>query len=486
MQMALSEWQTDFEEAKPGALRAWVAMLAVALLVAACLLVGQAAALRLLFPAASLVTGVYLYYKYPAQYVSFVWWVWMLSPFVRRLVDWQSGWVDPSPVLLAPVLVSCVAGAGFLRHFLPSVRNGGLPFVLAFAGVLYGLGVGLIRSGGDYTLAQPMLTWLVPIFLGFHLFINWREYPAFRRELGRTFVVGALLMGVYGVVQFLSAPMWDRFWMVNIEYGSFGTPEPLGIRVFSTLNAPGPFSVVMMAALLVLFGSQGWLRFPAAVTGYLSFLLCMTRAAWIGWLVGFATLLAKMESRARLKLIAVVVLFACAIVPLATLEPFASVVGPRIQSMTNPKDDISLAARLEGYGKYFRDAVTDPFGKGIGIMDREYAIAPDDEGIGPHDSAVLELLLSLGFLGAALYGAGLIALLFGLRVRGAVRADSFANAARAVGLGMFAQLILGSVMLGVMGAILWSFAGVVIAASKYHAEFARQPVMAEGIVSQEN
>ena len=177
-----------------------------------------------------------------------------------------------------------------------------------------------------------------------------------------------------------------------------------------------------------------------------------------------------------------------AIVPLAALEPFASVVGPRIQSMTNPKDDISLAARLEGYGKYLRDAVTDPFGKGIGIMDREYAIAPDDEGIGPHDSAILELLLSLGFLGAALYGAGLIALLFGLRAPGGVgiRSDSFANAAKAIGLGMFAQLILGSVMLGVMGAILWGFAGVVIAAGKYHAEFAGQPVSAEGTVLQEN
>jgi len=98
-----------------------------------------------------------------------------------------------------------------------------------------------------------------------------------------------------------------------------------------------------------------------------------------------------------------------------------------------------------------KDAFLDPAGKGIGVMDRMYAVAADDEGIGPHDSAVLELLLSLGLPGKVFYGVGLIAMLLSLRpqpISEAARGDAFVNAARAVSLGMFVQLVLGSVMLG--------------------------------------
>src|SRR5215210_1239156 len=118
----------------PRTLWVWLAMASVALVVVAGLAVGQGAALRFAFPAVAFVVGLYLYLKHPVHYVVFMWWVWFTSPFIRRLVDYQSGWVDPSPILLAPVMVSVIAGIGFLRHFLPSVRYGGLPFVMAFAG----------------------------------------------------------------------------------------------------------------------------------------------------------------------------------------------------------------------------------------------------------------------------------------------------------------------------------------------------------------
>jgi hypothetical protein len=450
---------------------AWLAIGFVVLVVAGGLVIGQGGAVRLAFPAVAFMAALYLYWKHPVQYIVFVWWAWFLSPFVRRLVDYQAGWVDPSPVLLTPVIVSFIAGLGFLRHFLPSLREGGLPFVLAFTGVFYGLGVGMIRSGFDHTLVPPMLIWVTPIFISFHVFHHWREYPRYRDAIQRTFLAGALTMGVYGVVQFLVAPAWDRHWMTNVEYLSFGTPEPLGIRVFSTVNAPGPFAVVMMACLLVLFSSRGWLKLPAAAGGYLSFLLSMTRSAWIGWAVGMISLLINMDLKSRLRLIAVSVVLAASVVPLAMLPTFSEVVGPRLQTFTKPKEDISLAARLEGYGKYLEDAFRDPLGKGVGVMDRVYAVAADDDGIGPHDSAILELFLSLGVPGALFYGIGLIVLLLSLRSRssGKIGSDTFVNAARAVSLGMFAQLVFGSVMLGVMGMVFWCFAGVVMAAQKHYA-----------------
>lgn len=477
MQLAATELTATTTAPGAPAWLAWAVMIGVALFVVTGLGLGLGGGLRLAFPAVAMVAGAYLYWRYPVHYVGFTWWIWMLSPFIRRLVDWQSGPVDPSPVLLAPVLVSFVAGAGLLRHGLRSVREGGLPFVLAFAGVLYGLGVGLLRSNFDYTLAQPMLTWLTPIFIGFHLFVHWREYPRYRQVLQRTFLWGALVMGVYGVAQFLVAPVWDRLWMASLGHGSFGLAEPLEIRVFSTLNAPGPFAIVMMAALLLLFSVRSWLRLPAAVAGYLAFLLSITRSAWIGWVVGFVALLLTMEWRARARLLIVGLVLAAAVVPLATLPPFEEALTPRLQSLTRPKEDVSLGVRLEGYGRYLRDALDDPLGKGIGVMDREYGVAQDSEEVGPHDSAIIELLLSLGFPGTAFYGLGLLLLLFGLRPQRATRGDAFVDAARAIGVAMFVEQFFGSVILGVMGVVLWGFCGVVLAGQKYYAAAQAEQVM---------
>jgi hypothetical protein len=446
---------------------AWAAMAGVGLLVAAGLAAGQGGFLRLAYPAVAALVGAYLYFKHPVQYIGFAWWLWFLSPFLRRVIDWQSGWVDPSPVLLAPVLVSLIAGLGFLRYCWPMMRHGGLPFVLAFAGTLYGLGIGLIRSGFDYKLAQPVLMWLVPLFFGFHFLLNWHDYPAYQRLTRRVFVWGTLVMGCYGVVQFLIAPAWDRHWMTNIEFGSFGVPEPLGIRVFSTLNSAGPFSVVMMAGLFMLFNAKGVLRFPAAMGGYLSFLLSIARTAWLGWAAGLIVLVINMSGRARLKFFAMLIVMGGLVLPLTLMSPFGETISPRLESLTNPKDDTSFAARSDGYWRYLNDAAMAPLGKGIGVMDREYAIAPDDEGMGPHDSAILELLLSLGFPGALMYGFGLFTLFLGLCRRSSSK-DDFLVAARAICLGMFVQLILGSVILGVMGVVLWGFGGVVLAAQRYY------------------
>ena len=73
---------------------------------ALCLTVNAASILRLAFPAGSLAVGALLFFRYPMFYIGFNWWLWFLTPLVRRLIDWKIGWLDPNPVLLAPFLVS--------------------------------------------------------------------------------------------------------------------------------------------------------------------------------------------------------------------------------------------------------------------------------------------------------------------------------------------------------------------------------------------
>jgi hypothetical protein len=97
--------------------------------------------------------------------------------------------------------------------------------------------VGLINNP-PLAVARAFLEWLTPILFGFHLFIHWRHYPSYRQNIQRIFLWGVLVMGVYGVLQYLVAPEWDRFWLINVK--AFGSAEPLAIRVFSTVNSPGP------------------------------------------------------------------------------------------------------------------------------------------------------------------------------------------------------------------------------------------------------
>jgi hypothetical protein len=74
------------------------------------LLAGAPGVLRLAYPAAALLAGLYLYVKSPSRYFTFTLWLYFLTPFARRLTDYRiGGYIDGNTMLLAPALVSLVA-----------------------------------------------------------------------------------------------------------------------------------------------------------------------------------------------------------------------------------------------------------------------------------------------------------------------------------------------------------------------------------------
>ena len=74
------------------------------------LLAGAPGILRLAYPAAALLAGLYLYAKSPSHYFTFTLWLYFLTPFARRLTDYRiGGYIDGNTMLLAPALVSLVA-----------------------------------------------------------------------------------------------------------------------------------------------------------------------------------------------------------------------------------------------------------------------------------------------------------------------------------------------------------------------------------------
>ena len=87
---------------------AWTAIIGIIVLALMGLVPGLGKVVTLVFPIASLGVGFFLFGRYPILYLGYTWWLWFLTPFVRRLADFNGGYVEPSPILLSPVLVTAL------------------------------------------------------------------------------------------------------------------------------------------------------------------------------------------------------------------------------------------------------------------------------------------------------------------------------------------------------------------------------------------
>jgi len=433
---------------------AWMAIIGLALLTLLLVVVGAGKILNYVFPAGAFLVGVFLYFRAPLLYTGFCWWIWFLAPLVRRLADFRGGgFTNPSPILLAPYLVTLVTLITLRKHLPTASRQGGMPFILAIIGTVYGLLIGVINKPVQ-TAVLGFLDWLPPVLFGFHLCVNWREYPSYRQNLERTFVWGTVVMGVYGVIQFLIAPEWDRFWLTNAEIVSSGKPEPLGLRVWSTMNSPEPFAAVMTAGLLLLFSTQSPVGFIASAGGYLSFLLTQVRSAWLGWLAGLLGMIGSLSPKFQMRMIITVLVMAICVVPLATIEPFSEVISERVSTLSDAQNDNSATIRQGNYEENLDKALTNVMGDGIGG--------------GGFDSAVLTTLINLGWLGTIPYIGGMMLLVFKLFQSSEGKSDPFLGAVRAITLSNLVRFPVNGVTAEASGMVLWGFLGIGIAALKYH------------------
>jgi hypothetical protein len=443
------------------------AILGLVLLVAGCILTSRGGLLNILYPLVTLLVGGLLYTRYPSLYVGFVWWLWFLTPEVRRLVDWQSGYQPESTVALTPFLVTGLTFFTLLRHS-PKLQNFPfLPIGMAVVGLLYGFAVGVMKVG-VFAVAFDLLNWIVPVLFAFYLLVHWRDYPDYRRVTQRTFAWGVLLLGLYALLQFFVVPTWDRVWMDNAEMTSIGKPEPFEVRVWSTLNSPGPFANVIMAGLLVLLSSGAPRYWPALVAGVVSFLLSLVRSTWGAFVVGL-WFLATHRSRSRPRLLATLAVVGLLLWPLVTIGPVADAINTRVETLGNIQGDTSFQERLAFYGQVAPRAFLNPLGEGLG--NTGIATRLSNEGPGPEvfDSGIMAISLALGWPGTFLYAGGLI-WLSSHALRGTKRPDTFAAASRGIFVGMLALLLYGNIATGVSGMLLWYFLSLAVAARVFYAQ----------------
>lgn len=437
---------------------------------ALCVLVvpGAGGVVKVSYPLLALLSGSLLYLRFPILYVGFVWWVWLLTPGMRRLVDYYQGWDPQNVMMLAPFLVTLLVSFSLLKHLPKLQLQRYLPFGLVLASLLYGYAVGVMR-GTVPAATFALLDWLVPALFAFYLAVNWRRYALYREVVRRVFTWGVVLLGCYGLVQYLNPLPWDRYWMLSAPIESIGLPEPFGVRVFSTLNSPGPFAVFVMAGLLLLLNGRGSLRWPASAAGLVVLLLSLVRSAWGGWIVGFLYVAARTR-RLRLRLLLALAATIAVAAPLLLLGPVAETVGSRVSTLSDPGEDTSFAARAEFYSEFAPRAFLAPVGEGMGgtgLATKLSGTGGELGELGNFDSGVMNIPLTLGWPGTVFY-VGALALLLQRALGGGRRPDPFATASQGIVLAILAQLVFDDFLVGVTGMVFWSFLGFSLAARSYH------------------
>jgi hypothetical protein len=446
--------------------QSWIIILGFVFLITACYFTSTAS-LHLVFPATSFLVGLFLYLRHPIHYIGFTWWIWFLTPLITRLVDYRVGWDPTRQMLIAPYLVVFLTIFTFLKHLPSSLRQGGLPFLLSVIGVSYGCLIGLIYNQ-PLPVVRSFLDWLSPIIFAFHLFSNWRDYPTYRQHLQRTFIWCVIILGSYGVYQFVVAPEWDRYWLIQSKmFTSAGDPIPFGMRIWSTLHSSGPFGTVMQTGLLLLFTSTGPLIFPASAVGYLSFLLSQVRTSWGGWLLGIIIIFGSVKPQIQMRLITIILVMTICVIPLVTIEPLSKVITTRLESLSNIEKDPSFRDRSATYDRSLNLALSNVIGNGFGNTWKVNEKTGQIEVV-VIDSGILDMFFTLGWIGAIPYISGLVLMLITVGNYTEGRFDSFLSAARAIGISSCAQLIIYSGMLSIAGMIMWGFLAMAMAGHKYY------------------
>lgn len=436
---------------------------AFAAVVATALMVQGGGLLRLAYPLAAVAIGWRLSIIDPPRYLAFLLWLWALTPLVRRIADFQAGWQDPSLVLLTPYVVTA---ACLLRPLARAVcfptppaswPPGRAMFVLAGVGVACGVPLGLVTDSTG--AAIEMLNWVLPIGLGIYVASRHQELVELERAVVRALAGIVIVVGAYGVAQFVNPLPWDVDWMKNAEMASIGQPEPFAVRVFSTMHSPGVLAFFVHTALIVWLATARTSGLVGASLGMIVLLLSQVRTGWLALAISMCLVLAAMPLRSRIRALALAGAAALVVGPFFPTPEASDLLVSRAESLTeSPSFDRSTASRLEGHGRALDFASRNPFGVGIGVTP-----AWIEEVVGMRDSTLVAGLVQLGVLGTVLYLAGLCLLAVRLwrYYRDGQRREAVGLAC--AGLGILCTAGLGVPTAGPPGMLVWMLAGLAAA-----------------------
>lgn len=394
----------------------------------------------------------------PTLYVSFAFWVWMLAPLIRRLVDLNGGYAADSAVLLAPVAVVLPGAVVALLQPLRRVTaEFTAPLTCSLLTVAYGFAVGVVLNDPSPAIVGAA-SWAAPLLFALYLTVQGPTTEDLLPLLATLAWCGAVVLGIYGTVQWFVLPEWDKQWLLGADLASQGLAEAKEVRVFSTLNSSGPFATVI-AALLLVAGQvhrNRWLAL-ALMPGYLALGLSLVRSAWIGLAV--AVVIGLLLGTIRLRTV-ILAAAAATVVVLTIGGPVVNTVQDRFDAtVQDGASDASAAARLDYYQQAFPVVASEVTGLGTGGAGNSVETEPGErEGelrLADVDSGLIETLLTFGIVAGLMHlGAALIATVRLARLR--LRAEPVQAAWITAAISVLVQIVFGNALVGVSGLVFWT------------------------------
>jgi hypothetical protein len=419
-----------------------------------------------IYVAVAVIIGLVLHEKAPVTYVAFSLSLWWYTPMFRRIINWRHGWNPTDPSLLAPSIVAAIALITLARYSRDLRGRLYAPFLLVLMALLYAYSVGLV-NGGLLPASYALLTWIAPLVFGVHLGVRWRQYPDYVESVRALFQRFLPWMALYGVYQFAFLPAWDRSWLINSQMRSLGIPIPFLIRVFGSLNTPGPYAAFLMVACVLGIQGKGILRYPAIALAFVAMLITRTRAVWIAFVLG---LIAQGLSQPVLRLpkrTLTIIIVSLLALPLASSDQFKATILPRLGTLKSLEGDASFNKRLDFSESAAATVVGQAEGVGLGNTGGAVALRQTG-GVRSLDNGILEVFFIFGWLGGTLFFLGLGGLLVQSLRFAEARRDQFAGGARACSLALVSILPVGEVFTGSSGTLLWSMIGLGLGAHAFH------------------
>jgi hypothetical protein len=351
------------------------------------------------------------YRRSPWLYVTLTMWIWTISPFVRRVIDFHVGFDQVNIVLVAPNLACLFMLKDILGSRSLLRRPEALVGLMLVVPALYGLAVNLVQ-GQIFPGAVAASDWMVPLLYYFFI-IDKAHAVRDVEQLLRWFITlnGLVIVG-YGFSQVWHVPAWDFEWAR--ASGIFGTTEltsSTAFRPFGTLNSRGPFALWLGAIILLSLSFRTRLTpivLPATCLMLaLTFVRSVTGGVVLGALV--AGLLGGRRMVGGLARLAAVLIFVGVIA--ASFDPTAADdLSARFGSLGQLQQDDSALARTAIWAGAPALIDAHPFGMGIGALGRG-AEAVGASNLVNVDSGPLSIYLALGWVAGSIYMIGMLAAL---------------------------------------------------------------------------
>jgi hypothetical protein len=416
--------------------------------------------LRLTFPALAMaVAGWLLANGRRDEYLAASLWLFLLTPGLRRLVDFYSGWSLVNPIMLAPYAAGALSAGPVLKRLGEQRFPYSALFALLFVCVAYGFVLAVICER-PFAAAFDVLRWAVPPCICLFIALDANRGLAYQAAVTRTMLLAVILLSAYGVYQYVLLPPWDAYWMIQSDLGSIGEPKPFLVRVFSTMNSPGSFSAYLMAGLLLALPTSGILRMPALVLGGTALLLTLARTSWLSLMVGLGFLVIFGSSvRARFSIVVAMVCLPLIMGAVAQLPEGKDIIGKRLDTLSAMSEDDSLNERESSYRRFFNYGLGEnSFGSGLGISG-SYQSYLDRRNKNYIDGAIIEIGTALGVFVGGIYLL-VILIVSGIACwRSFQSRDAFSASCGAIVAAQTAGLVSSTTTIGEGGMLFWLAAG---------------------------